>query len=203
MNTGSMVTLKMSKLIGIIAEDLSDVDVVTNFLEKYVDRSKFAVRKFVGNGCGKLRNKCDSWVTTLFESGCHHVLIFHDLDRNDKASLRTLLLKKVPKKQFPNSLIVIPVEELEAWLLSDEAAVREVFGLKKAPPRIEDCESIKSPKEHLAKLVWSLGRKRYLNTAHNKKISAKISVENLRRCPSYRPLDEYIRSTIFKLPVAR
>lgn len=203
MNFGSMVISKMAKIIGIIAEDLSDVDVVTNLLGKYVSRNKFSIKKFVGNGCGKLRNKCGSWAVTLFQAGCHYVLIFHDLDRQDEASLRKLLLKKVPKEQFPNSLVVIPIEELEAWLLSDEVAVRDVFGLKKTPRRIEHCESVNSPKEHLRCLVWSLGRKRYLNTTHNKKISKNVTIENLRRCPSYKPLDEYIKSTIFKLAVEK
>ena len=122
-----MVTSRMSKIIGIIAEDLSDVDVITNLLGKYVERNKFAVKKFVGNGCGKLRNKCGIWATTLFEAGCHHVLIFHDLDRNDEASLRKLLLGKVPKEHSPDSLVVIPTEELEAWLLADGLADVDVL----------------------------------------------------------------------------
>lgn len=190
----------MPKHIGIIAEDQSDVDVITHFLEKYVARNTFSIRKFVGNGCGKLRSKCGSWAATLFESGCHHVLLFHDLDRNNEASLRKLLLKKVPKAQFPNALIIIPIEELEAWLLSDESAVRDVFSLSKSPPRIKDCEAIRSPKEHLSKLVWSLGRKRYLNTRHNGRLSAKVTLDSLRRCPSYIPFDNYVRSSIFGLP---
>lgn len=197
-----MVIWKMSKQIGIIAEDVSDVDVVTNILGKYVDRSKFSIRKFVGNGCGKLRNKCDSWAATLFESGCHHVLIFHDLDRHDEVSLRTLLEEKVSPERFPKSLIVIPIEEMEAWLLSDEMAIRDVFKLQKSPPRIDNCEAINSPKEHLSKMIWSIGKKRYINTTHNKKISEKISIENLRRCPSFASFDAYVKSSIFKLPSA-
>lgn len=86
-----MVISKMSKQIGIIAEDVSDVEVVTHILGKYVNRNEFSIRRFVGNGCGKLRNKCDSWAATLFESGCHHVMVFHDLDRHDEASLKALL----------------------------------------------------------------------------------------------------------------
>lgn len=197
-----MVILKMSKRIGIIAEDVSDVEVVTHILGKYVNRNEFSIRKFVGNGCGKLRNKCDSWVATLFESGCHHVMVFHDLDRHDEASLMALLREKIPAKKFPKSLIVIPTEEMESWLLSDEKAIKDVFSLKKIPPRIENCEAIKSPKEYLAKLIWLDSKKRYLNTVHNTKIAEKVSIENLRRCSSFLTLDAYVRSSIFKPPVA-
>jgi hypothetical protein len=197
-----MVISKMSKVIGVIAEDQGDVDVVTNLLEKYVARNKFSIKKFVGNGCGKLRNKCGSWANTLFESGCDHVLIFHDLDRNDEVVLREFLLTKVPIEKFPKSFIVIPIEEIEAWLLSDVVAVRDVFGLVVTPPKIHNCESINSPKEFLRNLVWKHGKKRYLNTTHNKKISERVTIENLRRCSSYKPFDEYVKSTIFKLAAA-
>lgn len=189
----------MPKTIGIIAEDSSDVDVITSLLEKYVQRNKFSIKKFVGNGCGKLRNKCGSWATSLFEAGCHHVLVFHDLDRNDEAELKKLLFKKLPKSLFPNSHVVIPIEELEAWLLSDEAAIRDVFRLERTPPKIADCESVPSPKEHLGHLVWSIGKKRYLNTTHNKKLAERATLGNLRRCASYVAFDEYVKSAIFEL----
>lgn len=74
--------------------------------------------------------------------------------------------------------------------------------LKKSPPRIDNCEAIRSPKEHLAQIIWTIGKKRYLNTAHNKKIAEKVSIDNLRRCPSFLTLDAYVRSSIFKLPAA-
>ena len=75
----------MSKKIGVIAEDSSDVEVICEILEKYMDSSSFSVRKFVGNGCGKLRNKCDAWARLLIKMGCDHLLLFHDLDRNKEA----------------------------------------------------------------------------------------------------------------------
>jgi hypothetical protein len=188
----------MSKRIGIIAEDKSDVEVVIHIIGKYVDRGAFTIRKFVGNGCGKLRNKCDRWAATLFQSGCDHVMVFHDLDRHDKAALKALLRRKVPADRYPRSVVIIPIEEMEAWLLSDERAIQETFGLKKPPPRIENCEAIKSPKEYLAQVVWSIGKTRYLNTAHNERIAERVSIDNLRRCSSFLELDAYIRTSIFK-----
>lgn len=186
----------MAKKIGVIAEDKSDVEVVTEILAKYIARNTFSVKQFVGNGCGKVKQKCDSWSRLLFKGGCEHVLLLHDLDRNNEAKLRKSLEKKLPQKDFPNSLIVIPIEELEAWLLSDAEAIRQVFSLPKLPKRITNCESVNSPKEHLAEMVWSIGRKRYVNTIHNKKISEKISLENLNRCPSFAGLDKYLRENV-------
>lgn len=186
----------MSKKIGVLAEDASDVSVISEILEKYLTKSSFAVRKFVGNGCGKLRNKCGVWARQLTAAGCDHIIVVHDLDRNNEAELRAAIEVNVCKVVYPNSTIVIPIEELEAWLLADVDAIKEVFSLTKPLKPISNCEAISSPKEHLRDLVWRQGRKRYLNTTHNQKIAKKTTVASLQRCPSYLPLDAYIRNQI-------
>ena len=186
----------MSKKIGVIAEDSSDICVINEILMKYMDCNKYSIKKFVGNGCGKLRNKCGVWANMLSKSGCEHIMVFHDLDRNDKSHLLDMLENKVSKDSFPSSIIVIPVEELEAWLLSDAKAIKTVFSLKKAPKKINNCETISSPKGHLRDIVWHLGKKRYLNTRHNQKIANKSTVTNFLRCKSYKPLDKFIREEI-------
>ncbi|MEK6789482.1 MAG: DUF4276 family protein [Pseudomonadota bacterium] len=191
-----MGTSNMTNSIGIIAEDVSDVEVIVEILEKYIARNTFSVKKFTGDGCGKLRSKCETWTSILFKSGCTHVFIFHDLDRNDEISLRKTLEKKVSPTKYPNSLVVIPVEELEAWLLSDAAAIQKTFSLPKVPREIHDCEAVSSPKEHLEEIVWSIGKKRYLNTIHNKKISKIMSLSSLRKCRSFKDFDAYITKNI-------
>jgi len=196
-STGNMAILKMSRKIGVIAEDKSDVEVIEKILEKYVARNQFSIKPWVGNGCGKLKNKCAIWAQMLMDRGCDHVLVFHDLDRNNERTLRASLAKKLPQDKFPNSVIVVPIEELEAWLLSDSEAIRITFKLVKAPKRIENCEVISSPKEEIGKIVWAMGKKRYLNTVHNKIISQHTSLENFRRCNSFKKFDEYVRHHIF------
>ncbi len=186
----------MSKKIGVIAEDNSDIAVISEIFEKYMDCSTFTIKKFVGNGCGKLRNKCGAWAKLLSSLECEHILVFHDLDRNSEIQLRRTLSKKVCKGEYPNSIIVIPIEELESWLLSDSEAIKQVFNLVKAPKKIDNCETIKSPKEHLRDIVWALGKKRYLNTVHNQKIAKNTSIINFKRCKSYEPLDKYILEKI-------
>lgn len=191
-----MGILRVSKLIGVIAEDSSDVQVINAILDKYMSSNLFSVKKFVGNGCGKLRNKCEAWATMLVKSGCEHILVFHDRDRNEEKEIRRILECKISKDEFPSSIIVIPVEELEAWLLSDAKAIKAVFNLRKAPKKINNCETIESPKEYLRDLVWQIGKKRYLNTTHNKKIAEQSDVANFQRCKSYLPFDKYIRENI-------
>ncbi|MET0107227.1 MAG: DUF4276 family protein, partial [Sedimenticola sp.] len=157
---------------------------------------EFSIKKFVGNGCGKLRSKCGSWASMLSKLGCEHIMIFHDRDRNDEKDIRHIIETKVCKVDYPNSIIVIPVEELEAWLLADAKAIKVAFNLKKAPKKIGNCEAIESPKEFLRDVVWNIGKKRYLNTMHNKKIAEHSNISNFLRCKSYRPFDKYVRENI-------
>lgn len=186
----------MSKKIGVMAEDASDIEVISEIIGKYLHQCDFSVKRFVGNGCGKLRNKCKSWASLLSKSGCEHIILFHDLDRNNEAQLRRDLESKINKGDFPNSVIVIPIEELEAWLLVDPAAIQKVFGLAKEPRISNQTETIKSPKEHLRYIVWKSGKKRYMNTTHNKKIATEIPIEKLKNCKSYNNFDKYIRDYI-------
>ena len=185
----------MPKKIGVIAEDKSDVKVVELLLQKYMAKNLFSIKSFVGGGCGKLKQKCASWSRLLIDQGCDHVFVFHDLDSIDRKAevkLRALLNLKLPVIEYPQSLIVIPIEELEAWLLSDSDAIRQVFDLPKTPNQIHDCEEIASPKEYLEDVVWTIGKKRYVNTIHNSKIASLISLANLTRCRSYLPFHNYV-----------
>jgi hypothetical protein len=193
---GNMENWKLSKKIGVIAEDNSDIEVINEIISKYLPQEEYKIKKFVGNGCGKLRNKCDSWTNNLFKSGCEYVFIFHDLDRYKEKELRRTLENKVCPKVNPKSLIVIPKEELEAWLLSDAKALKKVFGLEKEPKKISNCEVIESPKEHIRDLMYKLGKKRYLNTVHNKKIAKETCLSNFQRCKSFKPFGDFITDNL-------
>lgn len=182
--------------IGIIAEDSSDVDVAVEILTKYLDRNAFSIKKFAGGGCGTLRRKCSAWAHNLVRRGCEHILVFHDLDENKENELRETLRNEIPPREFPSSLIVIPVKTIEAWLLADSRAIAHTFGLNKQPKRIADCETIQRPKDHLRDLAWRHGKVRYLNTAHNKIIASATEVVELRRCQSFIPLETYVLEQI-------
>lgn len=188
----------MATKIGIIAEDDSDVDVIREILGMYIPASNFSTKKFVGKGCGKLRAKCAAWTTNLAAAGCEHILIFHDLDRYDEATLRKELSEKIKTTGFRNALIVIPIEELESWLLSDLDAIRKIFSIKEKIRSTGPAEKIKSPKEHLQKLIKRYSNKTYINSIHNKKIASELNVQQLMNCQSFHPLHEYLCNQIPK-----
>jgi len=182
----------MSIHLGLIVEDSDDLNVFKAILSKLVQQNQFKISKFLGKGCGKIKSKSTAWADNLTIKGCTHIILIHDLDRENKEKLHTLLVDKLAKSKSSNYLIVIPKEEVEAWLLSDSAAINDVFGLQNKFPEITHPETIKSPKEYLGSLVYKLEKKRYLHTQHNPKIAASLEVRKLEKCPSFSPLKEFI-----------
>jgi hypothetical protein len=107
--------------------------------------------------------------------------VVHDLDRNkttmelnDENQLRARLEKVLINNPITYKSIIIPIEELEAWLLSDRAS---------------NPEKIINPKNELRKLD------RNYRTADNTKIAEKITIDHIaRQCPSFKPLQEFLKT---------
>ena len=193
-STGGMETLRMSECIGIIAEDKSDIAVLKMIIRKYLDEHEFKVKKHLGKGSSGIRNKCGRMASRLKTRGCGHLFVVHDLDDHDEKKLRTHLESQIRDSGFRNTLILIPVLEIEAWLLSDPMAIKSTFHLKIKPKVIPNTENVSDPKKFLRDIVWQLGKKRYLPTEHNEKIAEKMSRKALHQCKSFLPLEKYIKS---------
>lgn len=185
----------MKKAIGVIAEDESDVDVIKVFIEKIAGLD-FYVERFLGRGCGRIKNKCRIWTQNLKEKGCSVVILVHDLDDNDHDHLQNDIYIRLSPILVKDYFICIPIREIEAWLLADEQAIRRAFHLTGELKRISNPESVVRPKEKLRDLInmKSEGKTVYVNTVHNKKIAKEIDLINLRRCSSFFSFENFIKS---------
>ena len=188
----------MSRVIGVIAEDASDVEVIKILLKK-ASAKKFSTAQFVGKGCGPLKRKIPAWCNVFKQKGVHAVLVVHDLDQNDLAELQQKLTDLLPANLFSTAAVVIPIEELEAWLLCDEMAIQKALKLQAAPKPIHHPETIGSPKEHLGALVKQHskgGLKQYVNTVHNALIAQNMSVAKLSKCASFQAFSTFAKAAI-------
>ena len=186
---------KNTLTIGVIAEEANDVDVLYEITRKLIRDCDFSFKPFLGHGCGKIRRKCKAWANNLVRRGCTHLVVMHDRDRWDVDELRTLLRDKLGEHSRDTTLVLIPVEELEAWLLSDPKAIMTAFRMRTEPKIKNDSEAIDSPKEYLKAIVQRNSKTRYLNTVHNKKIAENLRLTSLRRCKSFRPYQAFLKST--------
>lgn len=180
--------------IGIIAEENNDVEVIYEVTCKLIDESRFSFKKFVAHGCGRLRRKCTAWAENLLLRGCDHLVVIHDLDNNDEMELRKQLTHSINDIGFTGYVILIPVKEIEAWLLTDPKALQKVFHMAKMPKLPLDPEGIERPKEKLRDVIWKTTRKHYVNTIHNRKIAAVSRISKLKICRSFHPYPKFIAS---------
>lgn len=188
----------MSNQIGLIAEDDSDVDVIDELIRKLVPHKTYSIKKYLGHGCGKIRGKCFQWATDLGARGCTMLILLHDLDNRATRELEFQLRQALTPCPITKNIIVIPIREIEAWLLSDSIAIKKAMNLRHAVARIPDPQSITDPKKKLGDIVYlrSDKTKRYVNAVHNRKIAAELDLRNVRRCSSFLPLEDFLTQNI-------
>lgn len=188
----------MSKIksIGIIAEDNSDFETSRTLIKRIIKKDNIAFKKAIGNGCGKIKRKAVDYSKDLKNRGCNLLILLHDLDRNQLALLKAELENKLVDSHISNYFVCIPIEEIEAWLLSDPNGIKEALNLRKAPNVKGLPEQIPSPKEKLEELVSICSNKEkvYLNTQHNEKIAQKISIDTVKqKCNSFLLLHDFLQ----------
>lgn len=182
--------------VGIIAEDDSDVASAKVLIHRIANNEQIGIKKFVGKGCGRIRRKCNAWANQLKQKGCSALIVIHDRDSNILTDLHIKIKAALDPCAIANYLICIPVQEFEAWLLSDPDAIKSGMNLHHKPNIKGLPETINSPKEHLGELIRkaSKGEKIYMNTKHNEKIAEKLSIKKVaQRCPSFVPFRNFIK----------
>src|SRR5579872_6564106 len=113
----------MGNSVGLIAEDRSDIEVIKTLIEKIVPNRKPSYSQRSGGGCGRVMRKATSWAEDLYRVGCNLLIIFHDLDRKNFKELESSLKSKIKDCLIKYKVVVIPIEEIEAWLLTDSEAI--------------------------------------------------------------------------------
>jgi hypothetical protein len=183
------------KAIGIIAEDNSDFETSKVLIKRIIKKDNITFKKAIGNGCGKVKRKALDYSKDLNKRGCNLLILLHDLDRNNLTTLKSELETKLKGSPIEKYFVCIPIEEIEAWFLSDPNGIREALNLRKAPNIKGQPQQIKSPKEKLEELVSISSNKEkiYLNTKHNEIIATKLCIDTARKkCDSFSKLYDFL-----------
>lgn len=185
-------------MLGILGESSSDVDVLTTLVRRDLRTPGLPIKGHRSiDGCGDLRNRGSRILKLLGQLGCDRFVVCHDSDENDPLAIASLVQRQVtdPVKLTSRCCIVVPVREIESWIIADEAAVKAkmpTFAFRgHARP-----ETLVDPKGWLESESRRVGGKPLYNPrTFNARIAEAIDTDVVfRKCQSYRPLRNALRS---------
>jgi hypothetical protein len=184
-------------VLGVIAEDHSDVDVV-EVLTRKITPAPLTVRRAIARGSGRLQKKALEWARVLHGRGCTHLMLVRDSDHHSVADLTARLTQALEGSPIARRVVVIPVRTIEAWLLADHAAVNTALKLRPPLSKQANPQSLPRPKEHLGALIEQRTALHihYTHTIHNVRIARHADVAQLRRCESFHGFEAFVRAEL-------
>jgi len=133
-------------------------------------------------------------LSTFAALGCTRFVVSYDADGPDPNPHLAELRWAISGFDSSQCCLLVPVQELEAWILADiEAVTHEFTGWKPSP--ISNPENIRSRKEHLEKLSRDgRARPRYNHATDNSRIARHLDCDKVAaKCRSFRPLVEFVQ----------
>jgi hypothetical protein len=181
---------------GILGEDDSDVETLKVLVKRLAGNESLTVKRKGYGGCAEMLRKGARQLQLFKDLGLTRFIVCHDADGPDPAPKRDLVMQRVVK---PSGLkegccIIVPVQELEAWILADiECAVKIFPGWR--PASIRNPEAIHQPKQYVEKLSRdSRHRPRYSHAIHNERMASYLDLKKVAaKCPAFRELVDFVR----------
>lgn len=179
----------------ILGEDDSDFETLKVLIRRLANDDKTPVKGKGFGGHAKLLK--DGWkiLEQMAMLGCTRFVIAHDADQKPVREIERELVEKIIKPSGVTACVclLVPVQEIEAWLLADLSAASKIFkGWK--PADMPNPETIRSPKEYLEKLSrQGNGKPRYVHATHNPAMARHVCLGKIsKNCPSFRPLEKLV-----------
>jgi len=182
-------------LFGILGEDSSDVETLTVIVRRLAGNESLPIKTKGFGGSGGLLTKGRRILELMAAQGCDRFVVCIDADGPNPQPNYQRVVESVtePAEVDAAACIVIPVQELEAWILADIQAVSRILS-SWTPQPVKNPEGIAKPKEHLVRLSRKKNAKpRYITTVHNGRVAEYLNLgEVMRKCPSFLPLREFV-----------
>jgi Domain of unknown function (DUF4276) len=176
-------------MFAILAEDNSDAEALAHIVRRYLNDDGLSIKKKGYDGCGALCSKGARDIKSWLAQGVSRFVICHDADSTPPSIVREKVLRCVvrPSSVQEQCCVTIPIQEIEAWMIADEAAITTVipsFRFRGHPHP----ETIPSPKEWLiSQSKAANGKPLYSPATFNPVVARHLRFELVaRKCPSFR-----------------
>lgn len=188
-------------MYAVLAEDKSDVECLKVLIRRIANDESLKIAGKGFKGCAKMLD--DGWkdLEKLQDKNYDKFIICYDRDK-DRSQKRyeeviTKIIKPAKINKNKNKIcILIPTEEIEAWILADIQAVSAVITSWNPTENFSTPEAVINPKEKLTHLSQIRKSKPlYGHATHNPKILKKVDLDIVKKkCPSFRVLANFIEN---------
>jgi hypothetical protein len=181
---------------GILGEDESNVATLKVLVRRLAGDESLPVKGKGYGGAGEMLRE-GARQLRLFQNlhHCVRFIVCHDADGTDPSPKRRLVTERIikPSGIRKGCCVVVPVQELEAWILADIECAHNIFK-SWTPSAIKNPEGISSPKEYLERLSRdSKQRPRYSHATHNEKMAKYLDLSKVReKCPAFGMLMDFV-----------
>ena len=178
-------------MYAVLGEDKSDVETIKELIFRIANNRSLTIKCHGYSSCGEMLRKGAMQLQMFKEIGCKRFIICYDSDRADPEERKQSIIDDIIKPAGFDAIFcaLVPIQEIEAWILADINAVTNIIKGWAPTKEITNPESIQDPKEHLEKMSRERQRPRYSHAIHNPKIAKYLNIQLVaKRCPSFLPL---------------
>ena len=184
-------------MFAVLGEHRSDAETLVVIIKRLLGDDRASILRKGFNGCGELCRKGASHIRQFGDRGATHFVVCHDADGPDPAPVLSKVREMIvdPAHVAATCCIVVPVQELEAWIIADEAAIAKTIPSLKLKP-LPQPESRSDPKEWLVRQSRKRrSRPLFTPTMHNRRVAEHLDLKTVAdKCPSFRPLVDFVRA---------
>ena len=181
----------------VLGEHRSDAETIVVLMKRLLRDDRASIRFKGYNGCGQLRRKGAKQIRLFANLGAERFVVCHDADGPDPAPAREKVRREIvePAEVQESCCILIPVEELEAWIIADEQAISQTIPTF-ASPAVASPEGQNDPKEWIVRQSKrNRTRPLYVPSMHNSRVARHLDLDRVaEKCPSFRPLVDFLNS---------
>jgi hypothetical protein len=187
-------------MYAILAEDSNDVECLKVLIKRLKNDKSLSIKGKGFGGCAKMLKDGKKQLDTYKALGFNRFIICYDKDKStDNMRYNEIVASIIKPSKIQKTdkiCILIPTEEIEAWILSDLTSISKVISSWKPSETYAQPEHIKNPKEKLTKLSETKNSKPlYIHTIHNSLVFEHINLDAIKKkCPSFIELSKFIEN---------
>lgn len=181
----------------VLTEDDYDFQTFKKIIRRLANNPRLPIGGRGWDGCTEMMNKSARFLMALQPPPDHRCIVVHDCDGKDEVALRAEVMRRIVK---PASLkneccVVLPREEVEAWILADFNAIKQFAPSWEVPKNeIANPENVGGAKERLHKLSRDAKLRPRISEANNPRLAELLDLQVVeKKCPSFKVLADFVR----------